>query len=153
MEDSGGKSLWEVFCLFKAQNRFLPFDNFLKVTNLGCWLVFAVCTVTGIGEWTLNHRMFLNIDVMLCMKLPEFFLFIGLIVTTVDFLSNIDCCSSSLLEHLRVWADIELVNLSKFVVLFFLYLIGRHFWLESLKLLLLDIVWNKRNLLSPPQSF
>ena len=116
MEESGGSNLWEVFCLFKTQKMFLPLDNFLKVANLGCcrwwwWLVFAVCTVVTAcnGERTLNHRIFLNIEVTFCMKVPEFFLccFIDdeLMVTIVDFLSshwarngNITCYNIWLME-------------------------------------------------------
>ena len=53
------------------------------------------------------------------------------------------CSSSLLLGHLRVWADMELVNLSKLVVLFLLYLTGRLLRLASLKLRLFDIDgWN-----------
>lgn len=70
----------------------------------------------------------------------EFFRFTGLVVmdTTEDFLSM--NCSSSLPdeEHLSVCADIELVNLSRLVVLFFLYFMGLDFPDVSLKLRLLD---------------
>lgn len=110
------------------------------------------------GDRIGNHRMFLKIDVTFCMKFELVRRFTGLPRDTmVDFLSM--NCSSSLPEdeHLSVCADIELVNLSKLVVLFFLYLmVGLDLLpLVSLKLRLLDtwddvveVSWKKKTIFS-----
>ena len=78
-EFSGGSNCWDVFCL---RNRtvlkmFLPFGSLWKVTKRGLGIAgvcggFAIFCTTGFvdGDLNDNHRMFLNIEVIFCMK-PE----------------------------------------------------------------------------------
>ena len=160
-----------MFCLRNRTDLkiFLPLGSLRKVTKRGleliAGLVGAFCTTGFVGDLIDNHRIFLNMEVMFCMKpelvlpvllllplIPEVdFRLVDDIATSVDFLSCSKefVCSSVSLSSVDefsspqriVCADIELVNLSKFVVLFLRYLIGFGLFLPapSLKLLLFEI--------------
>ena len=121
---SGGMSCWDVFCRRRCRKMLWPSGSLRKETiRGGSKVTGGESRVTG--DLIENHRIFLNIEDTFCMnpwgeEADDF----RLIDTTVVFLSStwtgrLSSSLSLLLEHLMVWADMDVVNLSKWVVLFF----------------------------------